>query len=150
MLPGVFLIAQSHDRSDSWRAVYGTQGASGYANRLWLKALYRKFVAECRSGMPPVVSQRTKNVAEVVTKISKKKQANANDVGMEVDVVTRSVVKLDAVLNHVASDLGEGHKMGSEEKVLLGLMHKLISHSTERTGRRQLNLHLPSLFPSIL
>lgn len=53
VLPGVFLLARKHERSEAWRSMYGTKGQEGYCNRLWLKSLYQNFMSECCSRNNP-------------------------------------------------------------------------------------------------
>jgi len=60
VLPGVFLVAPAHERSESWRNRYGTQSDETKFNQLLLKGLYHNFMKNLKNGKEPVVSARTR------------------------------------------------------------------------------------------
>ena len=61
VLPGVYLVAPIHERSESWAKRYGSSWSSDETkfNQLWLKGLYHNFTGRLRDGKGPVVSDVT-------------------------------------------------------------------------------------------
>jgi len=60
VLPGVFLVAPAHGRSESWAKRYGTQSDETDFNQLSLKGLYYNFTKNLESGGEPVTSASTR------------------------------------------------------------------------------------------
>jgi len=61
VLPGVFLVAPAHERSESWAKRYGTRSDETDFNRLALKGLYYNFTQKLESGGEPVISDNTRS-----------------------------------------------------------------------------------------
>mmetsp|Transcript_33706 Transcript_33706/g.70870 ORF Transcript_33706/g.70870 Transcript_33706/m.70870 type:complete len:1720 (+) Transcript_33706:221-5380(+) len=61
VLPGVFLVAPAHERSESWAKRYGTRSDKTDFNRLALKGLYYNFTQNLESGGEPVISDNTRS-----------------------------------------------------------------------------------------
>jgi hypothetical protein len=62
VLPGVFLVAPAHERSESWGQIYGNSSKSDdnkNFNQLVLKFLYYKFMGDLEGGRDPLVSEST-------------------------------------------------------------------------------------------
>jgi len=69
VLPGVFLVAPSHERSESWAKRYGTSRSDVNAfNQLELKGLYYNFTKNLEAGREPVVSENTKSKQHLLMK----------------------------------------------------------------------------------
>ena len=75
VLPGVFLVAPFHERSESWRQRYGPKASTPCSieewqdtqfSQLWLKGLYCNFETRLKASMPPVVSTQTQSTAELL------------------------------------------------------------------------------------
>lgn len=61
VLPGVFLVAPAHKRSDAWGKIYGnSQSDDNKFNQLMLKGLYHNFMKNLEGGKDPVVSESTR------------------------------------------------------------------------------------------
>lgn len=61
VLPGVFLVAPTHERSESWGKIYGNpQSKENKQNRMALKDLFNDFLMNLKKGLPPVVSDNTR------------------------------------------------------------------------------------------
>lgn len=62
VLPGVFLLASAHERSESWSNRYGTRSDDETKfNQLVLKGLYYNFMKNLEDGNGPIVSENTKS-----------------------------------------------------------------------------------------
>jgi len=61
VLPGVFLVAPAHERSESWAKRYGTRSDETDFNRLALKGLYYNFTQNLESGGESVISDNTRS-----------------------------------------------------------------------------------------
>jgi glycosyltransferase-like protein LARGE len=60
VLPGVFLVAPTHDRSESWTKIYGkVRSEDTEINQLKLKGLYHNFKKRLRHDQEPIVSKDT-------------------------------------------------------------------------------------------
>jgi len=61
VLPGVFLVAPAHERSESWAKIYGKSQSEDHSfNQLMLKGLYYNFTQNLKAGGDPVVSESTR------------------------------------------------------------------------------------------
>ncbi|KAL7541976.1 hypothetical protein ACHAXR_011397 [Thalassiosira sp. AJA248-18] len=60
VLPGVFLVAPAHNRSESWAERYGTKSDENGFNKLALKGLYYNFTKNLERGGQPVISAYTR------------------------------------------------------------------------------------------
>ncbi|OEU23007.1 hypothetical protein FRACYDRAFT_267442 [Fragilariopsis cylindrus CCMP1102] len=62
VLPGVFLLASAHERSESWSNRYSTRSDDETKfNQLVLKGLYYNFMKNLEDGNGPIVSENTKS-----------------------------------------------------------------------------------------
>jgi len=69
VLPGVFLVAPTHERSESWGKIYGNaKSDENKRNKLALKNLFSDFMSNLREGRPPVVSENTLAMQQLVSK----------------------------------------------------------------------------------
>lgn len=67
VLPGVFVIAPVHERSDAWGKIYGgSQSEDKKFNQLALKGLYYNFKKNLEDGKDPVVSEKTRLKQEIL------------------------------------------------------------------------------------
>jgi len=67
VLPGAFLVAPAHERSNSWAKMYGK--STSYEknfNQLELKGLYYKFKENLKSGQEPFVSENTRSKQHIL------------------------------------------------------------------------------------
>jgi len=70
VLPGVFLCAPVHERSESWSEVYDSTSDEAKFNKLVLKGLYKNFCLRLEEGRDPMVSVRTTKMnAEVANEV---------------------------------------------------------------------------------
>jgi Glycosyl-transferase for dystroglycan len=60
VLPGVFLVAPAHSRSESWAERYGSKSDETRFNQLLLKGLYHNFMTGLTQGREAIVSDQTK------------------------------------------------------------------------------------------
>ena len=61
VLPGVFVVAPAHERSEAWGKIYGdSQSEDKNFNQLALKGLYYNFKKNLEGGKSPVVSENTR------------------------------------------------------------------------------------------
>eukprot|EP00549_Striatella_unipunctata_P011744 CAMPEP_0118694456 /NCGR_PEP_ID=MMETSP0800-20121206/12533_1 /TAXON_ID=210618 ORGANISM="Striatella unipunctata, Strain CCMP2910" /NCGR_SAMPLE_ID=MMETSP0800 /ASSEMBLY_ACC=CAM_ASM_000638 /LENGTH=406 /DNA_ID=CAMNT_0006592923 /DNA_START=141 /DNA_END=1362 /DNA_ORIENTATION=+ len=60
VLPGVFLVAPAHERSEWWNNLYGSQSDEAKFNKLLLKGLFHNFSENLRRGKDVVVSEFTR------------------------------------------------------------------------------------------
>lgn len=60
VLPGVFLVAPAHERSDSWAEMYGSHTDETKFSQLWLKGLYYNFMNGLTEGKGATVSDQTR------------------------------------------------------------------------------------------
>jgi hypothetical protein len=71
VLPGVFLVAPAHERSEAWGQIYGNSTKSDdnkKFNQLVLKGLYYNFMKGLESGREPVVSDSTHSKQQLLQK----------------------------------------------------------------------------------
>lgn len=69
VLPGVFLVAPTHEHSESWGKIYGKASSDeNKRNQLALKELYNDFIRNLREGRPPVVSKNTLARQQLISK----------------------------------------------------------------------------------
>lgn len=67
VLPGVFLIAPAHERSEAWVKIYGnSQSDDNKFNQLYLKGLYYKFMKNLENGDDSVVSENTRSMQQLI------------------------------------------------------------------------------------
>lgn len=82
VLPGVFLCAPAHSRSESWQERYGSQSDETKFNQLLLKGLYHNFMTRLGEGLPAIVSDHTmakyysQRLQEVESKRIREKSTN--------------------------------------------------------------------------
>jgi len=83
VLPGVFLVASAHERSESWGKIYGkSQSDDNKFNQLVLKGLYYNFMKNLEAGEDPIVSENTRLKQQLILqqeKESKQKQDASNE-----------------------------------------------------------------------
>ncbi len=62
VLPGVFVVAPAHERSEAWGKIYGgSRSEEKKFNQLALKGLYYSFKKNLEDGKNPVVSENTQS-----------------------------------------------------------------------------------------
>uniref|UniRef100_A0A7S1U5F8 Uncharacterized protein n=2 Tax=Phaeomonas parva TaxID=124430 RepID=A0A7S1U5F8_9STRA len=57
VVPGAFVVAEAHPRSEAWHRIYGEKTDSAKCRRLALKGLYRKFLQELKRGEGPTLGR---------------------------------------------------------------------------------------------
>jgi len=73
VLPGVFLVAPAHERSEAWSKIYGsTRSDDNKFNQLFLKGLYYNFMKNLDAGKDPVVSETTRSNQQLLLQQERK------------------------------------------------------------------------------
>jgi len=94
VLPGVFLVAPAHERSESWAKRYGqTRSDERNFNQLVLKGLYYNFTKNLKDGKEPIVSGNTRSKQQLLLKQereSKQKEDESNNKSARTHPITHS------------------------------------------------------------
>merc|ERR1712176_654719 len=96
VLPGVFLVAPAHERSEAWGKIYGnSQSDDNKFNQLALKGLYYNFKKNLEDGKEPTVSENTRSKKEMVVQQErelKQKLDESNQSSQTHQLVTKSLI----------------------------------------------------------
>jgi len=91
VLPGAFIVAPIHKRSESWSNIYGSKTDDAKFNRLWLKGLYRNFTKRLKDGKGPMLSPMTKSW--MMTNFVRKEIDRKDSINIDKDTSPLVVVK---------------------------------------------------------
>lgn len=93
VLPGVFLVAPAHQRSESWSEVYGkTQPDENSFNQLVLKGLYYSFNKNLVAGGEPVVSEHTLKMHQQILQKNEEDEVRSTYGGLPFEEAKHCVV----------------------------------------------------------
>ena len=96
VLPGVFVVAPAHERSEAWGKIYGdSQSDDKKFNQLALKGLYYNFKKNLEEGKEPFVSENTRSKKEMVVhqeRELKQKLDESNQSSQTHELVAKSLI----------------------------------------------------------